>query len=137
MAIVKWEPFDDFDRWFFNDMVPQVRSKVGWDLAADMYEQDSAIVVEMHVPGIQADKVHIAVKDGYLHIAGSREEEKETNGKHYFAKEIKRGGFERVIRVPGDVDKKHVKAEYKGGILKITMPKSSAEEGTVRVEVKE
>lgn len=137
MAIVKWEPFDDFDRWFFNDMVPQVRSKVGWDLAADMYEQDGNVVVEMHVPGIQAEKVHIAVKDGYLHVAGSREEEKETKDKQYYAKEIKRGAFERVIRVPGDVDKRHVKAEYKGGILKITMPKSSSEEGTVKVEVKE
>jgi len=136
MAVVKWEPWDDLDRWFFNDMMPSVRSKVGWDLSADVYEEGDSIVAEMTIPGMDGDKINVAVRDGHLHISGSREETSEKSDKQYYAKEIRRGSFQRSIRLPSDVDKKNVNAQYQGGVLKVTMPKADQKEGSVKVEVK-
>jgi HSP20 family protein len=137
MAIVKWEPFEEFDRWVMNDMVPSVRSKVGWDMAIDLYEDGNAIIAEMQLPGMEPDKIHVSVREGYLHVSGSREDHKETKDKQFYSKEIRRGTFDRAIRLPTDVDKKNVQADYKAGVLKITMPKSDIHEGTVRVNVQE
>lgn len=137
MAIVKWEPFEDFDRWFFNDMVPAVRAKGGWDLSMDVYEDGNNIVAEMQIPGVQGDKLSVFVKDGYLHVAGSREEGKETKDKQHYVKEIRRGAFERSVRLPATVDAKKVAAEYKNGILTITLPKTDVTEGAVKVNIKE
>jgi HSP20 family protein len=136
MAIVKWEqPFEDFDRWFFNDMVPAVRAKGGFDLSMDVYEDGNNIIAEMQVPGIAADKLNVYVKDGYLHVSGNREETRESKDKQHFVKEIRRGAFERSVRLPVTVDAKKVTADYKGGILKITLPKTDVTEGIVKVNI--
>lgn len=121
MALIKWEPFNEIDRFFEN--FPPL-AKVGWDLAVDVYEKDNTLVAEMNLPGIDPEKISISVEDGYLRVAGSREESKEEKKKHFYSKEIRRGSFERVVRLPSVVQKDKVTAEYKNGALRITLPKA-------------
>ncbi len=134
MALIKWEPFGDIDR-FFEDF--PAFPKLGWDLAVDVYEKDNNIVTKMNLPGIDSEKIDISVEDNYLRVSGSREESKEEKKKHYYSKEIKRGSFERVVRLPDAVQRDKVNAEYKNGELTITLPKVVATKaGKVKVRVK-
>lgn len=138
MTLIKWEPFGDIER-FFGDFpsFPKLE-KIGWDLAVDVFEKDNSIIAEMNLPGIDPDKIDISVEDNYLRISGSREDSKEEKKKHYYSKEIRRGSFERLVRLPDAVEKDKVKAEYKNGNLMITLPKAAAslKAGKVKVQVK-
>lgn len=136
MAIIKWEPFDELDR-FFDGFPSMNTGRVGFDMAVDLYEESNNVIAEMNVPGIDPEKVDVTVEGDFLRIAGRREEEQERKGKQFYAKEIRRGSFERTIRLPERVDDEHVTAEYKEGVLRVVMPKrTSSEKGKVKVEVK-
>lgn len=136
MALVKWEPFSEFDR-FFNDFPSLATREGGWDLSVDLYEEGGNVVAQMNVPGVDPDKLDISVEDNFLRIAGSREDEQEKEDKHYYSKEIRRGGFERVVRLPQDVERKKVEATYDDGVLKVVMPKKEpSDEDKIKVQVK-
>ncbi len=122
MAIVKWEPFGEFDR-VFDDFPFRGLRNVGRDMAVDLYEEDGNIVAEMNISGIDPEKIDVSVEGEYLRIAGAREEEKEQDTKQFYSKEISRGSFERIIHIPEAVNDEAVEAEYKDGILKVVMPK--------------
>lgn len=134
MSLIKWEPFMDIDNVF--DSFPTL-TKFGTDLAIDVYEKDNNIIAEMNLPGVDPDKIDVSVENNYLRVSGSREESKEEKKKHYYSKEIKRGSFERMIRLPSKVKEENVSAEFKNGELVVTLPK--AEESSskkVKIDVK-
>ncbi len=136
MALIIWEPFGDIDR-FFEDLPSLAFPKMGWDLAVDVYEKDNNVIAEMNLPGIDPEKIDISVEDNYLRVTGSREESKEEKQKHYYSKEIRRGSFERMVRLPATVQKSKVTAEYKNGGLTITLPKTTeTKTGKVKIQVK-
>jgi HSP20 family protein len=136
MAIVKWEPFGDIDR-FFDDFPAAGFGKMGWDMAVDLYEDGNSVVAVMSLPGIDPEKVEVTVEGNYLRVVGHREEEKETKNKQFYSKEIKRGMFERAVRLPSPVNEAKVAAEYKDGVLKVTMPKlGDKKAGKVKVVFK-
>lgn len=152
MALTKWRPFngltgffdEDFplmswkpfgEKFFERDFPASGLPKFGWDLAVDVYEKNGNVVAEMNLPGIDADKIDVSVEDGYLTVKGSREEKKETEEKDYYSKEIKRGAFERTVKLPDYVKKEKTEAQYKDGVLKIVLPKDEKKEGTVKVKV--
>jgi len=137
MDLIKWEPFGDMDRFFEDFPSFPKMEKFGWDLAVDVYEKDKNIIAEMNLPGVDPDKIDISVEDNHMRVSGSREESKEEKKKQYYSKEIKRGSFERVVRLPSEVQKAKVKAEYEGGKLTITLPKTATSKtGKVKVQVK-
>lgn len=136
--MIKWEPFDEFDR-FFRELQPTSTSRsmhVGFDMAVDVYEDGDTVVAEMNVPGLKTDDIDVEVEDNYLRIAGRREEVQEKKEKSHYAKEIRRGSFERVLQLPDAVEQDAVTAVYKDGVLKVSMPKrAKALDKKVKVEV--
>jgi len=124
MALIKWEPFRGMDRFFDDDLftMPQI-FRTGWDLAVDIFDEGDSVVAEMTLPGIDPDKVDITVEDDYLKVSGRREEETEEKKKNYYSKEIRRGSFERVVKLPTSVQGDKAVAEYKNGVLRIKIPK--------------
>lgn len=139
MSLIKWEPFDDFDR-IFRDFpsLPSLRnSNFGFDLAADVYEDGNNLVAEMNLPGLKGDDIDVEVENNHLRVSGRREEVQEKKEKSHYSKEIRRGSFERVIPLPDMVQQDQVEAEYENGVLKVRMPKKEqAEEKRVKVKVK-
>lgn len=118
MPIVKWKPLEDLEEMF--------ETIKGFDLAADVSEDDTAVTVEMHIPGIAPDAINVEVGENFLVVSGSREEEKEKKEKHFHRKEIRRGEFERMIPLPAKVIADETLAEFKHGVLKIILPKEKA-----------
>ncbi|MBI3308568.1 MAG: Hsp20/alpha crystallin family protein [Candidatus Melainabacteria bacterium] len=140
MALLKWKPLGDIERIFDEDFpsfsFPSL-PKIGWDLAVDMYEENSNYIAEMNLPGIDPDKVEVSVEDDHLKISGTREEEKETEKKNYYCKEIRRGSFERVVNLPASVKKDKVEARYADGVLRVILPKETiSQQEKVKVRVK-
>jgi len=136
MALIKWEPFGDMDR-FFEDFASLGMQRMGLDLAVDVYEEKNNVVAKMNLPGVNPEKIEVSVEDNHLFIQGKREEEKEEKKKHYYSKEIRRGSFERVVPLPNTVKKDQVKADYEKGVLTVTIPKASGRKsGKVKVNVR-
>lgn len=136
MELIKWEPFNELDR-FFGD-VPLINSrKLGWDMAVDIYEQDGNSVVKMNVPGLAPEDIDIFIEKELLTISGSRKDEKEVQKKDYYSKEIRRGSFSRTIPLQKPVDTKKTVADYKDGVLTIVMPSiKGAKSSAVKIQIK-
>ncbi len=136
MSLIKWEPFDDIDR-FFNEVSAPALGRVGFDMAVDLYEEGNNYIATMNLPGVDAEKIDVAVEGNYLRVGARREEEKEQKSKQFYSKEIRRGSFERALRLPEPVNEQKVNAEYKDGVLKIILPKlAEKQRGKVKVIVK-
>lgn len=137
MSLIKWEPFDDFDRVFRDLSFPQMKMQnMSFDLAADVYEDGSTVVAEMNLPGLTADNIDVEVENNHLRVSGRREEVDEKKEKDHYTKEIRRGSFERVLPLPCEVKQAEVTAKYKDGVLRVTMPKKEEEkEQKVKIEI--
>lgn len=134
MSITKFRGFGDMDH-FFNDVFGADLKGHWGDLALDLYQDGNQLVAEMAVAGLEPEHTHVSVVDDILRISGERIEKEEKKDKNFFSKEIRRGSFERAIRLPAPVVVNETKASYKKGILKVFMPLKKASEQK-RVEVK-
>lgn len=138
MALIRWDPFRDIDRFLSDDdwgLVPMVRRTFA-DFPVDVYQTENEVTVELGVPsGIDPEKIDISVVGDTLTARTSAEDVEEKKAKNYFRREIRRGTFERSILLPAIVKADQAKASYEQGILKIVLPK--AEEARVKkIEVK-
>ena len=98
----------------------------------DVSETESAIEVVTDVPGINADDVHIEVRDGVLSISGQTSEKKESeegDGRKFHRIERRSGSFARSLRLPCSVDQDKIDAEMKDGVLTVTLPKAEEARG--------
>ena len=93
--------------------------------AANVWEQDDALLVEMEVPGIKNDQVDISVAGGELSVKINRPEVVQE-GVTYHRHKRPVGSLTRVLRLPVEVDASRVEAELRDGVLLITLPKAES-----------
>ena len=136
MALIKWEPFGELEKFFDEDFFTPVFQKISSDLAVDVYEKDNNIVAEMQIPGVDPKEINISIENNLLRVSGSRKEEKEEKKKNYYRKEIRKGAFERIVRLPAEVEESKAQAEYKDGVLKIIVPKAKTKSKKISIKVK-
>jgi len=110
------------------------RFNTGDSGAADAYfaprtnlaETDKEFEVTVDLPGITAEEVNIEFRDGSLWISGERKSEHEEKGKTWHRVERTYGQFRRGIALGPDVNADKIEAEYKNGVLTVTVPKAEA-----------
>jgi HSP20 family protein len=99
----------------------------------DIIERDGEVVVKAEVPGVAKDDLDVSVTENAVTIKGvTSHEEKEEKG-DYYRSEMRRGAFSRTVGLPCNVDGNQAKAQFKDGVLELTLPKL---EKTKRVSVK-
>ncbi len=139
MPITKWEPFGEIDRMFtepFFSNLPTTSRPFGFDLAVDVYEEKGTVVAKMSLPGMKSSDVDVTIEDNLLTISGHREEEKETNNKEYYSKEIRRGTFSRTVTLPTSVKADKAEAKFEDGMLMVTAPAiAAAKDRATKVKV--
>jgi len=137
MALIPWRPLFDWDKFFEEDWLLPVLPRVEFEKPAmDIKETDKEVIAEVEVPGFDPEKINVSIEDRILKISGSMDEKKEEKEKGYWRKEIRRGSFERMVRLPVEVKENAVKATYEKGILKIVMPKAETKpKSKVKVQV--
>ena len=89
-------------------------------------ETDKHYEISVDLPGLKPEEFNVELKEGHLWITGERRQETEEKGKAYHRVERMHGQFRRVIPLGMDVDADRVGAEYKDGVLRITVPKTEA-----------
>lgn len=126
-----WSLLHDFDR-LFDEFTPRARSEVNesWHTAqpaVDVWETESAYLIDAELPGVGKDAIDVTIKDGVLTIdAGSEAAAASRADGRYLRRERRSGKFVRSLRLPEDVDGEKVKAEHVNGVLTLTLPKAAA-----------
>ncbi|HWP41955.1 MAG TPA: Hsp20/alpha crystallin family protein, partial [Blastocatellia bacterium] len=98
-------------------------SVTGWTPSCDVYETDKEIVIKAELPGVKKEDVKVGIEDGVLSISGERKFEEETKKENYLRVERSYGAFTRSFTLPARVDSTRISAEFKDGLLQVTLPK--------------
>ena len=137
MSLVKWDPFVELEdvskhlnRIFgrFPSHVEPSRellTMADWTPSVDITETDTAYLIKGEIPGVNKADVKINIEAGMITIRGERKQEKEEKDKKFHRIERSYGSFMRSFRLPDNVDETAVKAEFKDGMISVTLPKSA------------
>ncbi len=147
MAITRYNPFAELDDFptgirLFQDTVNRLLSEGStarpWAPAVDIFETENELVLKADVPDVELKDIDIRMENGTLSLRGERKfESKKTDG-GYHRLERAYGSFERYFTLPDTVDPDKVKAEYKNGVLTVTLPKKEvAKPKQIKVQVSE
>ena len=134
MAITRWRPFRDlisiqdemnrlFDDFFERPVTRPEWTGGVWCPCVDMSETKDNVIIKTEIPGISKDDVKVSVQDNVLTLSGEKKQEKEKDA-NYHRIERSYGSFSRSFTLPTSVQPDKVKANYKDGVLNITLPKS-------------
>ena len=117
-----------FDR-FFNDMWGRALSNweedsTVWSPQIDVKETKDAYEILADLPGLNKKDINISLQDNVLTLKGERryEDKKEDQDRTYYERSY--GSFCRSLRLPEKVEDKNIQAEYKDGVLHVTLRKS-------------
>ncbi|MDO9008558.1 MAG: Hsp20/alpha crystallin family protein [Thiobacillus sp.] len=143
MALVKWEPIreieDLFDRYTsklgWPSLGREAFSTTEWSPKVDISETDKAFTIKAELPEVRKEDIKVNIENGMLSISGERKQEKEEKDKKFHRIERFYGNFMRSFTLPSNVDAAQIKAEYKDGMLNLSLPKT-AENKPKATEVK-
>ncbi len=124
-------------RYMLDDMVRMSESlalqSTGWIPSVDLYENASAVFLVADAAGIDRESLSITLEGGLLRLSGRRHCPADIRGKYYHIMEIEYGVFERIIKVPHDIDPDSIEARYEDGLIVVVMPKKKSR--PVRIDV--
>jgi HSP20 family protein len=104
--------------------------------ALDLYTTPEAVIARVALPGVKPEDVDVTISDELVTITGALKEEKETSDAGYVHKELSRGEFTRTFSLPTAIKADAAKAEFKNGLLTLTLPKTEELKPThVKVQV--
>ena len=133
MAIVRFDPFremaalqervnrafGDLSRRFDDDLT--VRGS--WTPSVDIYETDNhTLVLKAELPDVNREDIDLRVENDTLTITGQKKMEKDVKDEQYHRIERGYGQFSRTFTLPPSVDSNKIGAEFKNGVLTVTLP---------------
>ena len=131
-----WEPANVFRN--FASVFPGVfdpdAAEVNRSPKVDIFDDGGNFVLSAELPGVSKEDLDIDIKDNRLTIKGEKKLENKTEKEGYLRIERSYGVFERTFFLDENVDRKNIKAEYKDGILRLTLPRKQ-EEASKKIEV--
>jgi HSP20 family protein len=133
--MIKRDPFselrniqEDFSR-IFNSTLPRFFSGEegllggDWAPSVDIYEDQNSITLEVDLPGLKPGDFNLSIENYRLTLSGERKFEKENKGDNWRRVERSYGSFTRSFSLPSTVNVDAVNAEFKDGVLRVTLPK--------------
>lgn len=134
MTMVRFEPFrelaqmqdrinrifgDAFTRRYDDD----VMQRGEWAPPVDIFENgDQEIVLRAELPGVAKEDIDVRVENNTLTLRGERKRETEVKQEQYHRVERVYGAFSRSFSLPSRIDSDKVRADFKDGVLTITLP---------------
>ena len=127
-----------FDEFFRGDFLGNnTLFTRDWNPAVDVVENKDNYVLNAELPGMNKDDVKITLENNVLTIRGEKKNEFEKKEGNYHRVERNYGSFERSFTIPGTVKADNIDAEYKDGVLTLTLPKAEeAKPKMIDVKVK-
>ncbi len=108
---------EELDRLFESPLT-------GWAPALDVQEDKDKFTIRAELPGLKREDIDVSLQDGALVISGERQSEKIEEGVEVHRQERFYGKFQRALTLPEPVAADKVKADYKDGVLTVTLPKT-------------
>ena len=131
-TIARLEPFrglstlqDQFNR-LFNEQFrnhAEESALTTWAPSVDIYETPNELVVKADLPDVNEKDIDVRVENNLLTLRGERKFEKSVSEENYLRVERTYGSFSRSFSLPNTVDVEKIGAEYKNGVLTVTLPK--------------
>ena len=118
---------EEIDRLFEEPLAELARGSrllSGWTPALDIFEDKDNLFVKAELPGMKREEIQVSLHDGSLSISGERKSETKHEDAEVYRSERFVGRFQRTVTLPAPVSGDKVKAQYKDGILTITLPKT-------------
>jgi HSP20 family protein len=112
-------------------------SRGEWMPPVDIYQSGKdELVLKIEVPGLKKEEIDLRVENNMLTIRGERRRESDVKDEQYHRVERSYGGFSRSFTLPNTVDTDKVKADYRDGVLTITLPtREEAKPRQIQVQV--
>ncbi|MEH2298072.1 MAG: Hsp20/alpha crystallin family protein [Nostoc sp.] len=140
MTLVRWNSWREIDtlqrqlnNLFEDTRVPSALLDRGLSKvpAAEIQETEDAIHLKLELPGIEAKDLDVQVTENAVYVSGERKSETKTEEKSITKSEFHYGKFKRVIPLSARIQNTNVTADYKDGILNLTLPKTEQEKNKV------
>lgn len=131
---------EEVDRIFENFFkeFPSTTTGFGKDLRSEfvprvnVIEKEKEIRVEIELPGMEEKDLELSIDNGFLVISGEKKHEREDKKDNYYMMERSYGSFCRQLPLPAEADQEHIKAEFKSGVLNITIMKTEEARSKVK-----
>lgn len=123
----------------FDDLFQQRGGEGGSQLATagfqapaiDVDQNDKQIEITAELPGVKEEDIDLSVEDGMLTLCGEKKSERRDEEGGYSERSY--GRFERRITLPADIDQEHCSADFRDGVLRITIPRTEAKQRGRRI----
>lgn len=122
--------FQDFG---LMESEPEKERKISlWKPAVELTEHEGNYIVKAEIPGVNKEDIDVEIGENNIGIKAEIKEKHEEKGENIYRSEFRYGKFVRHIPLPSEIDNSQAKAEYKDGILTITVPKSQEEQKKIK-----
>ncbi|MCI0338789.1 MAG: Hsp20/alpha crystallin family protein [Acidobacteria bacterium] len=122
---------------FFTPFEGESWSLTTWAPSCDIYETDNEIIVKAELPEVKKENIQVSLENNLITIRGERKFEEEAKKENYHRIERSYGEFMRSFTLPTFADPNKINAEYKDGVLRVTIAKrEEAKPKQVEVNVK-
>jgi HSP20 family protein len=118
-----------YDRFFDLRPFRRFTEEGEWMPSVDVSETAKEIIVNAEIPGVEAKDIDVNLDGNVLTIKGERKREHEEKEENFHRIERSYGSFFRTLSLPSEVDGEKIKATYKKGVLRITLPKTKKAAG--------
>ncbi|MBC8174128.1 MAG: Hsp20/alpha crystallin family protein [Candidatus Marinimicrobia bacterium] len=133
MTLVKWNPrynvlrpFNEIDRFldsmFRRTLDGTAISSGDWFPAVEVLQGDKEFTLRVEAPGMGKKDIDVDIQDGVLTISGEKKSDVEDSIDNCYCREISYGKFSRSFRLPDEVEEGKIKANYKNGVLTVSLP---------------
>jgi len=124
-SITRYDPFEDFFKGFWMKPV-SLPAQAELKMKIDVKEDDKGFTVKADIPGVKKEDIQVDIDDDRISLrAEVKHEKEEKKDEKLVYSERSYGMVSRSFTLPADVDAKGAKAEYKDGVLNLTLPKKS------------
>ena len=136
MTVVRYEPWGLLNRLRreIDQGFDTVARDASWTPAVDIHEESKQFVVRADLPGVKPTDIEITAEKGVLSLRGARNFEQQNDEGHYSRVERVSGKFVRTFTLPDNVQTDAIKAQFRDGVLELTIPKVAKAEPR-RIEV--
>ncbi len=137
MSLIPWNPLRDIENFgreaggLFN-IFPAGFFGTSTSPKTDIYQTDSDVIIKAEIPGVSKDDLKLYIDENSIKLSGQYKRESEFKDESVYKTERYYGNFSRSIPLPVEVKSENAKAQYKDGILSITVPKVKPTQSTGR-----
>lgn len=146
MNVIRYNPWDfvgrfsrDADRFFAHHLLPATAEEAvthnDWVPAIDVREEEDRYLIRADVPGVEVEDLDVTMDQGVLTLQGKRDTRAAGQNDGLRRSERVSGRFYRRFNLPESADSTDISADYRQGVLEISIPKQP-EAQPQRIEIK-